>query len=122
MQVKNRVSGKKGMVLILTLIVVTTLGIFSVCLSTLISTGSRKAQLELERTQALYLAEAGLSMSIWELKMGIDFDEDGLGNIPPRKFGQGTYQTKHIPSMLAIESTGIVSGVKRKVRIIYRGL
>lgn len=122
MQARNQVNGRKGMVLILALIVVTTLGIFSVCLSTLISTGITRAQVKLERTQALYLAEAGLSMSIWELKEGVDFDQDGLGNIPLKKLGSGTYQAIHIPSMLTIEATGSVSGVKRKVRIIYRGL
>lgn len=119
---KNRVSGEDGMVLVMALMVVTALGIFAACLSTLISAGSMKAQLELERTQALYLAEAGLSASIWELKKGIDFDEDGLGNIPPKKFGPGTYQVTHIPSMLAIEAAGTVNDVNRKVRIIYRGL
>lgn len=118
----NEGMNRSGMVLILALVVVTVLGIFGACLSVLTSTGSINAQIELERTQALYLAEAGLSMSIWELKKGIDFDEDGLGNIPMRKLGEGYYQARHIPSSLSIESTGIVNDVKRKVRIIYRGL
>ncbi len=124
-QGRNPVSGEasnKGVVLLLTLIVSVSLAIFGAALSTLVSAGMRRSALGLERSQALYLAEAGISKSIWELKRGIDEDEDGLGNIPRIPFGAGTYQATHNPSCLSIEGVGEVNGVKRTVRIVYKGL
>ncbi len=112
----------KGVILLLTLIVSVSLAVFGAALSVLVSAGMRRSALVVEQSQALYLAEAGVSKSIWELKRGIDEDEDGLGNIPPTPFGSGTYQAVHNPACLSIKGVGEVGGVRRTVRITYRGL
>ncbi|MFH1655639.1 MAG: hypothetical protein ABH954_03405 [Candidatus Omnitrophota bacterium] len=76
---------------------------------------------EYDRLKALYLAEAGISKSLWELKQGIDLNQDGLGNIPRTRLGEGYYQVVHDLSALTIMSTGVSNDIKRVVRIQYVG-
>jgi len=113
---------EQGMILIACLIILSTLTVYGGVLISAVYERSLNIQLEVERLQALYLAEAGLARSISEVKAGLDFHGDGLGNIPVTKLGAGTYFAVHDTDTLAIMGIGDVNGLKRRVRIRYEGL
>jgi hypothetical protein len=75
--------------------------------------------LEIDSVKALYLAEAGISYGIKELKQDNDFDKDGLGNIPRTKLGDGYFIVKHNPVLFTLTSEGVVNEVRRLVEINY---
>ncbi len=80
---------------------------------------SVSAELEIDSIKALYLAEAGISHAIKELKTDIDLDSSGIGETPVIELGDGVYVVKHNPQLFTINSTGIVNGIRRSVEISY---
>jgi len=74
---------------------------------------------ETDSVKAIYLAEAGIASGIKELKEGKDTDQDGLGNIPARKLGDGYFIVKHNPEIFTLSATGVVNKIKRSVEINY---
>jgi len=114
-------TNQKGAILFLTLIVLIFLTIFGGALMLMVFSRFTSVYLEYDRLKALYLAEAGISKSLWELKRGVDLDRDGLGNIPKTRLGEGYYWVNHNPQTLTIISTGEANDVERTVRIVYVG-
>ncbi len=76
-------------------------------------------QVEMDRAKALYIAEAGISYSIWELKMKQDKENNGIGNVDHYDFGGGYFKVKHDPQTKEIMCSGIYNDVERKVVIVY---
>lgn len=120
MEIKTRVS-QRGAILFLTLIVLLFLTTFGSALILMVFSRFTSSYLEYDRLKALYLAEAGISKSLWELKKGLDSDRDGLGNIPKTRLGEGHFWVLHDPRSLTIVSTGEANDVERTVRIVYVG-
>lgn len=81
-----------------------------------------KGTTQLDRLQALYLAEAGIAESIHELKWNTDSDGNGMGNIIETPLGPGSYQARHDFRTTSITATGKVGDVIRTVQIKYRAL
>lgn len=128
MKGKNRRNGEisltnqGGIVLITVIIIFTFLAALGLNLITFLLSQESYIQVQLDRLGALYLAEAAISRSIYELRMDIDFDGDGIGNIPPTKLGAGTCWARHNFSTSTITATGEVNRVKRTVQIKYSAL
>jgi Tfp pilus assembly protein PilX len=114
--------GSGGSILITCLILLSALSVYGAVLISVVYERSLMVQAELERMQALYLAEAALAKSLHEVKTLKDADGDGLGNIPETELGAGFIRAEHDPGSLAITGIGVVNEMRRRVRIQYRGL
>lgn len=126
MKVKTPRNGKlrtkRGSILIVCLIILCTLTVYGGVLVSAVYERSLNVALEVNRLQAMYLAEAALAKSLQEVKSLSDRDGDGLGTIPVTKLGNGTYSALHDTGTLAIIGVGEVNEIQRKVRIKYEGL
>jgi len=109
----------RGSILILVIIIFTTLATFSGILLGFIHTRFTAYQLEMDRTKALYIAEAGVSYAVWELKMNKDAEGNGYGNVGHIDFGGGYFSVTHNPDSRQIISTGTYNDVSRIVAIVY---
>ena len=112
----------RGSILIACLIILATLTVYGGVLVSAVYERSLNIGVEVDRLQALYLAEAALAKSLNEVKSLSDADGDGLGTVPETKFWNGVYYASHDPGTLAITGVGEVHGIKRRVRIKYEGL
>ena len=94
MRARNRPSGSapsRGSILITCLILLSTLTVYGGVLVSSVYERSLRIGLEVDQLQALYLAEAALARSLYEVKALEDQDGDGLGSIPLTQLGSGTY-------------------------------
>ena len=121
MIIQKYIKDQKGTVLFLTLMVLIFLSIFGGALMAMVFSRWTTVSMEYDRLRALYLAEAGISKSLWELKKGIDYDNDGLGSIPKTRLDIGYYWVTHNSNTLTITATGDVNDIKRTVKIKYAG-
>ena len=123
MRIKNPANGKnKGSILFTVILVLVFLAVLGLNLITFLYSRMTVSLLELDRLKALYLAEAGIAKSIGELKVDIDYDGDGLGNIIKTKLGDGTFSARHNFQTSTITGTGEVNKVKRVIQIKYSTL
>ena len=81
-----------------------------------------RANLEVDRLKALYLAEAGLAHSIHELKTDMDKDNNGLGNVLKTEFAGGSYKAFHNFQLSTITGVGEYNHITRQVQIKYTSL
>jgi hypothetical protein len=109
----------RGSILILVIIIFTSLATFGGILLGFVYTRFIAYQLEMDRTKALYIAEAGISYAVWELKMNKDLEGNGYGNVSRFEFGDGYFSTVHNPETRQIMSTGTCNDVSRMVAIVY---
>lgn len=122
MKVRDRLIGKRGAVLITTIIILVFLAVLGMSLVAFLFSRVSCSEMQLDRLKALYLAEAGISKAIWELRYDIDLDGGGPGNIPKTKLGDGEFQARHDFQTSAITATGEVNKVKRTVQIKYSAI
>jgi len=116
------IRNKKGIVLVSAIVVLTFLTGIGLSLIALVLSRVLKAELEVKRLKAFYLAEAGIAASISELKKDVDQDRSGTGEIPPTKLKGGTYSALVDQSLGIITGIGECEGVHREVEIKYRTL
>lgn len=114
--------GRQGAVLITTIIILTFLAALGMSLVAFLFSRTAYSQTQLDRLKALYLAEAGLSKAIWELKFDVDPDGDGPGNIPKTKLSDGFFWTRHDFEVSTLTSTGEVNKARRVVQIKYSAI
>lgn len=115
-------SGERGVILITTIIILTFLTVLGMSLITFLFSRATQSQIQLDRVKALYLAEAGISKAIWELRYELDPDGDGPGNMPETKLGDGVFWTRHNFQASTITATGQVNKVQRTVQIKYSAI
>jgi hypothetical protein len=113
---------KRGSILIVCLIILSTLTVYGAVLISVVHERSLGVSLQVERLQAIYLAEAALSKSIDEIKSLADRNGDGLGTIPKTRLGNGIYFAVHNPATFTIAGVGEVNEVRRTVKIKYAGI
>ena len=105
-----------GLALLTTIILLFMLGAFGAALSGMVHSRLLSAMLEVDRLQAAYLAESGLARATYEISHDRDFfGQDGIGMIPPTRFGPGYFQVEHRPQSKALVALGVVSGVRRVI-------
>lgn len=112
-------AGNKGVILLTVIVVLAFLAVMGMSLVSLLFSRLTISILGLERTKALYLAEAGIAKSINELKLDIDGDGNGVGNVSRTKLGGGDFWAVHNFQTSTITATGEVNHVKRIIQIKY---
>jgi len=119
---KTQDARRKGAVLITVIIILVFLTTLGMSLVAFLFSRAVYSQVQLDRLKALYLAEAGLSKAIWELRYDVDPDGDGQGNIPRTKLSDGRFWTRHNFQTSTLTSTGEVNKVRRIVQIKYSAI
>lgn len=122
---------ERGAILLIVIIVVLTTSILGATLMALFFNVLSSSQVELDRTRALYLAEAGVSKAISMLKTqagsnivieGNAAGSAGLlpGQIVPRtKLGEGYFEAFSDFYQSTIVAVGDSNGVKRTLQYTY---
>ena len=110
---------EEGAVLITVIIILLFLAVLGMSLTAFLFSRSVTNTMELDRLKALYLAEAGFSKAIYELRWDIDPEANGVGNISPTKLGDGTYEVRHNFQTSTLTSLGKVNKIRRVVQIRY---
>lgn len=118
-QTKVNVKNESGAILIMVLIVYSSLVIFSGLVFSLVVDDAQRVEMEQSRVQALYLAEAGISQAMFELKNYADTDDNGIGTVAKRALGTGSFYVRHDAKRLTIISVGEVNGIRRELEMQY---
>ncbi len=122
MKARSRLIGRNGAVLITTIIILAFLVALGMSLIAFLFSRTAYSQMQLDRLKSLYLAEAGISKALWELRFDIDPDGDGQGNIPKKKLGDGFFWARHNFQTSTLTGTGEVNKARRVVQIKYSAI
>lgn len=109
----------KGAILFGVLIVVLTVSLIGASLVALLSSLALTNQYEVNRTKALYLAEAGISQAVYLLKNQAIILENQEFFVSPTRLGDGTYEVKLDYRQSLMSSTGKVGGINRTIQLKY---
>jgi len=113
---------ERGAVLIVSIIILLFLSVMGMALISYLYSQQVKVMLELDRLKAFYLAEAGISKSICELRRDSDEDGNGVGNVVKTQLGEGFYRAYHNFKNSTITGIGEYNQVSRRVQIKYSAL
>ena len=120
MRGRNLTNGnRRGAILFAVLIVVLTVSLIGASLVALISSLALTNQFEVARAKALYLAEAGISQAVYQLKNQAIIVTSEEFFVPPTQFGDGTYEVRLDFRQSLMSSTGRVGGISRTVQLKY---
>ena len=108
------------MVLIGTLLVMLTIALIGAALVNFFSSVMTVSEVELDRTQALYLAESGIARIVFEFRQANDFGGKATLSIPPTSLGSGEYEVHHDPDTGLITATGRSHHVERSIQVKYQ--
>jgi len=111
----------RGATLLLAIIVLSSLALVGMSLVSLTLSRVTSIDLEIDRVKALYLAEAGIAKSLYELKKGIDIDNDGIGIIPPTKFAGGEFYVSYNAALFTFTAVGEINNVERSIQLKCSG-
>jgi len=125
--------GNRGAVLMLVLVVIFTISIMGAVLVVLFFNVLTLSGIELDRTRALYLSEAGVSMAVSVLKSragevmtsgaqskeAADGSSRGEKIIPSTELGGGYFEVYNDYAQSTIISIGVSNGVKRVIQLKY---
>jgi four helix bundle protein len=109
----------RGAILLGALIMLFTISLIGATLAALFTSVSLIAEVELSRTQALYLAEAGIAQTIHQVRQAGLSGKDVLREVPLTALGEGQYEATHDSSAGLITATGISHGVRRTIQVKY---
>ena len=110
----------RGVILISVLIILSFLSILGLSLIAFVFSRVIKAEMEVERLKAFYFAEAGIAISLSELKRNMDFNENGIGNVPATPFKDGMYEAVANQETGIITGIGECEGIRREIEIKYK--
>ena len=119
MPVRSLTNGRRGAILFGVLIVVLTVSLIGASLVALLSSLTLTNQYEVNRAQALYLAEAGISQAVFLLKNQAIISRGEEFFVPPTRLDGGTYEVKMEFSQSLMSSTGRVGGINRTIQLKY---
>ncbi len=101
------------------IVVLIFLSVMGMSLLGMLYARSTVSMLEIDRMKAFYLAEAGISESVYELRHNIDYSGDGIGNVSRKKLGGGEFWASHNFITSTITASGEFNKVKRTIQIKY---
>ncbi len=110
---------RNGAILLVALIALVSLSLFGAALVSMVFWRSQMMELEYDRLRAFYLAEAGISQSLYELKTDFDPDADGVGNVSQKSFGGGILEVNYRPIERTITAQGTVNDTTRTIQIVF---
>lgn len=119
---RSRLNGKSGVILITTIIIMVFLSVLGMSVLSFLFSSTSYAQAQLDRLQAVYLAESGIAKAIWELRYDIDPDGNGTGNIKKEKLGNGGFWARHDFQSSTITGVGEANRSKRILQIKYSSI
>ena len=124
MRAKNPLSGNpsRGVILLGTLILLLTIGFIGATLAASFASLTSLAEVELAKTQALYLAEAGVAQAFQQLHQAGLSGGEAPQRIGPVRLDEGQYEVIHDVSSRLITVTGSVRGVRRTLQVKYLSL
>ena len=108
-------ASRSGVALITTIIIFLLLGSMGAALIGMVQNRLLSVNLEVDRLQASYLAEAGLARAMYETTKDRDVFGGGLGTIPPTGFGPGYFQVQQDPKSRTLLGLGVVRDVRRVI-------
>jgi len=109
-------SNSRGVVLLTTIILLLMLGSLGAALTGWIHSRLISTTLEVDRLQAVYLAEAGLAQALHEISNSRDlFGNDGIGVISPTSYGRGYFKVDHYPLAKSLVGIGLVGDIRRVI-------
>ena len=108
------------------LIIILTISLLGATLMTLFFNVLSLNQIELDRTKALYLAEAGIAKAIGALKTQAGYVNPSVDSaaqsdmiVPSTKLNEGYFEVYNDYSQSTIVSIGKSNGVKRTIQVRY---
>jgi len=124
---------QKGAVLLIVLIVILTISLLGATLFALFFNVAASSRVELQRAQALYLAEAGLAAAVATLKGSKPGEQPGQGAlkvvfsdapqlqqiVPRTSLGEGYFEVYSDISEGAFISYGTSGGITRAIQMKY---
>ena len=117
---------KRGAILLIVLIIILTISLLGATLMALFFNVLSLSQIELDRTKALYLAEAGIAKAIGVLKNQAGSVAPSADSaiepdmiVTPTKLNGGSFEVYNDYSQSTIVSIGNNNGVKRAVQVRY---
>ena len=108
------------MVLIGTVLIMLTTALIGAALVGFFSSVMTLSELEMDRTQALYLAESGVARMVYEFRKANAFGGDTTRDIFPTSLAGGEYEVHHDVDTGIITSTGRFHRVERVVQVKYQ--
>lgn len=114
--------GERGAILLTVLIIILTISLLGATLMALFFNVLTLSQIELDRTKALYLAEAGIAKAIGVLKGQATLAENAEQPdmiVPPTVLSGGSFEVYNDYSQSVILSIGDSSGIKRAIQVRY---
>ena len=115
--IMRRMRRDRGSILILTLIGMFVITMLGGAVALLLASRMEESNLEIDRTKALYLAEAAVYQSIWELKnYGTSPDYDG--NVSETTMGEGTFSATFYEDKNLIVARGTVHDITRTIEVV----
>jgi len=116
MKAKFLPTGERGVALITVIIILFLLGSLGAALTGMVHSRLLITNLEVDRLQASYLAEAGLALATYEIINSRDFfGNDGIGVVPPTAYGRGYFLVEHYPESKALVGVGFIGDVRRVI-------
>ncbi|MBI4431424.1 MAG: hypothetical protein HY587_06905 [Candidatus Omnitrophica bacterium] len=92
---------------------------FGAALVSMVFWRSEMMMLDYDRLKAFYVAEAGISQAIHELKTDYDPDSNGPGNVSETPFDDGVFEVVYHPIERTLTSQGIVNDTTRTIQIAF---
>jgi len=115
-----------GAILLMVLIIILTISLLGATLMALFFNVLSLSRIELDRTRALYLAEAGIAKAIGALKNQAGFPGPSAENVeqadmivPPTRLNEGSFEVYNDFSQSTIVSIGKSNGVQRAIQVRY---
>ena len=113
------VSHPTGAVLLGALIILLTISLIGATLASFFFSVTTVAEVELARSQALYLAEGGIARAIHQIQQAGSMGGEAQQRIAATQLGAGEYEASHDLVAGLITSTGKVRGVRRTIQLKY---
>lgn len=108
---------RHGATLLLAIIIISSLSLVGFSLVNLTLSRITRVDLEINKVKALYLAEAGIAKSLYEVKKGIDPHGDGIGVIPLTKFSDGEFRVIYNAALFTFTAIGKINITERSVQL-----
>jgi Tfp pilus assembly protein PilX len=114
---------KRGASLLAVSVVMVTLAVLSLAMFRLVDSGSRTQNASLDKTNARYVAEAGMSLAVMKFSAGTAIEELAIGTEQnPAAFGSGDFWVEvdgAIGSNLyELTATGVENGVGAQLKVV----
>ncbi|MCH7504865.1 hypothetical protein IID04_04455 [PVC group bacterium] len=113
---------QKGIVMITTVILLLTIAFIGASLMLFYYSVNFSAQTRIDEAKAFYLAEAGISYAIFQMRtqaQSLGYGEEALG---PMILGSGSYTVEIDYAQSIITSIGEVNGVQKKLQLQFKTL